>query len=70
LDHDFHVHSIVPSVALFVMMFMENFRGSVVVTSKDKVTQPSDSFRHAIELAAIVVAYTALIMSLVISLFL
>ena len=58
LDHDFHVHGIVPSVALFVSIpndvHGEFYRGSVVVTLKDKVTQPSNSFRHVTELAAVV----------------
>ena len=58
LDHDFHVHDIVPSVALFVSIpndvHGEFYKGSVVVILKDQVTQPSNSFRHATELAAIV----------------
>ena len=54
LDHDFHLHGIVPSVA-FVIDLPEHesdtfFRGHAFVTSKDKVTQPSNALRHATEL--------------------
>ena len=53
LDHDFHVHGIVPFVAFFVEV-PENacdsfFVGQPFVTNKDKVTQPSSALRHATE---------------------
>ena len=42
LDHDFHVQGVVPSVALFVSIpedtHGEFYRGTVVVTLKDKTT--------------------------------
>ena len=54
LDHDFHLHGIVPSVS-FVIDLPEQvsdsfFRGHAFVTVKDKVTQPSNALRHATEL--------------------
>ena len=58
LDHDFHVHGIVPSVALLASILEDIhgsfYRGKVVVTCKDKVTQPSSALRHATELTLIV----------------
>ena len=53
LDHDFHVHGIVPSVAFFVDI-PENpkdsfFNGQAFVTNKYKVTEPSSPLRHATE---------------------
>ena len=58
LDHDFHLHGIVPSVA-FVIDIPERvsdtfYRGHAYVTSKDKVTQPSHALRHATELTELV----------------
>ena len=51
LDHDFHVQGIVPSVVLFVSIpdniYGKFYRGKVVATLKDKVTQPSSAMRHA-----------------------
>ena len=49
LDHDFHVHGIVPSVCFFINI-PENasdsfYRGDPFVTSKDKVSQPSSAFK-------------------------
>ena len=60
LDHDFHVHGIVLSVA-FVVDIPENvsdsfFRGDTIVTNKDKVTQPSSALRHSTEITEIVVS--------------
>jgi hypothetical protein len=56
-DHDFHIGGIVPSVVL-VSEIPENandsfFQGSLFVTTKDKVFQPSTPFRHSTELARI-----------------
>ena len=53
LDHDFHVHDIVPSVTFFVDI-PENPKdsfsnGQAFVTNKDKVTEPSCPLRHATE---------------------
>ena len=57
LDHDFHIHGIVPSVAFFVNIpESENdsfFQGKPFVTLKDKVTQASHALRHSAELASI-----------------
>ena len=51
LDHDFHIHDIVPSVALFVDIPDDSFfRGTTLVTNKDKVTQPSSALRHSTEM--------------------
>ena len=57
LDHDFHVHGFVPSVA-FVVDIPENvsdsfFRGGTFVTNKDKITQPSSALRHSTEIIQI-----------------
>lgn len=58
LDHDFHVHGIVPSVAFFVDVPDSTsgsfFAGSPFVTNKDKVTQPSSALRHATEMTKLV----------------
>lgn len=58
LDHDFHVHGIVPSVAFFVDIpecsSDSFFSGEAVVTNKDKVTQPSSAMHHSIELTSII----------------
>lgn len=58
LDHDFHVHGIIPSVAFFVSIPEKPsdsfFTGQAVVTNKDKVTQQSSALRHATELTSIV----------------
>lgn len=53
LDHDFHIHGIVPSVAFFVDI-PESAQDSFYsekpyVTLKDKVIQPSSPLRHAAE---------------------
>jgi len=53
LDHDFHVAGIVPSV-LFTIDIPESvydsfYNGSVHVTIKDKVFQPSSPLRHSAE---------------------
>lgn len=58
LDHDFHLHGIVPSVS-FVIDLPEQvadsfFRGHAFVTVKDKVTQPSNALRHATELTDLI----------------
>ena len=54
LDHDFHVHGIVPSVAFFIDVPEDDsgtfFRGHAFVTNKNKVTQPSHAMSHATEL--------------------
>ena len=54
LDHDFHVHGIVPSVAFVInvpMMETDSFySGQAFVTNKDKVTQPSNAFREVTNL--------------------
>ena len=54
LDHDFHLHGIVPSVA-FSIDIPESatdsfYRGQPFVTNKNKVTQPSSALRHASEM--------------------
>ncbi len=58
LDHDFHVAGIVPSVAFFPTVPSHArdsfFSGSVFVTLKDKVLQPSHAFRHTAELTKII----------------
>ena len=55
LDHDFHVHGIVPSVAFAVKIPdspQDSFYcGRAFVGLKDKVTQPSSALRHATELS-------------------
>ena len=51
LDHDFHVHGIVPSVALFIDIPEKPvdsfFTDQAFVTNKDKVTQLSNALCHA-----------------------
>ncbi len=58
LDHDFHVHGIVPSVAYFVHLPEKPkdsfYIGQAFVINKDKVTQPSSPIRHASELSDLV----------------
>ena len=58
LDHDFHVAGIVPSVAFFPEVPSHArdsfFSGSVFVTLKDKVLQPSHAMRHTAELTKII----------------
>ena len=58
LDHDFHVHGIVPSVAFIINVpIMETdsfYSGQAFVTNKDKVTQPSNAFRHATEVTNLI----------------
>ena len=53
LDHDFHIHGIVPSVS-FAVNIPESaedsfYSGKPYVTLKDKVIQPSSALRHAAE---------------------
>ena len=55
LDHDFHIHGIVPSVT-FAVTIPESaqdsfYSGRTFVGLKDKVTQPSSPVRHATELS-------------------
>ena len=55
LNHDFHVHGIVPSV-LFALRIPDSPKGSfycgkAFVGLKDKVTQPSSALRHVTELS-------------------
>lgn len=58
LDHDFHVHGIVLSVAFVInvpMMETDSFySGQAFVTNKDKVAQPSNAFRHATEVTNLI----------------
>ena len=54
LDHDFHLHGIVPSVAFFVDVSDSFFTGHPFVNNKDKVTQPSHALRHATELTDLI----------------
>lgn len=58
LDHDFHIHGRVASVALFVETPVHSsdsfYTDQPFVTNKDKVTQPSSAFRHATELADLI----------------
>ena len=58
LDHDFHVHGIVPSVAFFVDISESPknsfFAGQPFVTNKDKVTEPSYPLRHATEICHLI----------------
>ena len=61
LDHDFHVAGIVPSV-YFAVSIPESihdsfYRGSVHVTVKDKVFEPSSPLRHSAETVKIVRNY-------------
>ena len=55
LDHDFHLHGVVPSVALVISIpdsLRDSFhRGQVYVSNKNKVTQPSSALRHSAELS-------------------
>ena len=57
LDHDFHVAGIVPSVAFFPDIPKQAkdsfFSGSVFVTLKDKVLQPSHALRHSVEMSSV-----------------
>lgn len=53
VDHDFHIHGIVPSV-YFVVNIPESaqdsfYSGRSYVIPKDKVTQPSSALLHAAE---------------------
>ena len=54
LDHDFHLHGIVPSVALAIEIPESPndsfFSGQPSVSNKDKVTQPSSPHRHSAEI--------------------
>lgn len=57
LDHDFHVHGAVPSV-LFRVEIPENssdsfYEGTIHVTIKDKLFQPSSAVRHTTEITSI-----------------
>lgn len=56
LDHDFHLHGIVPSVAFFVDIPESEsdsfYSGHAFVTNKEKVTQASSTLRHAAEIDA------------------
>ena len=58
LDHDFHIHGIVPSVSFFIDIpetASDSFyRGDPFVTNKDKVSQPSSALRHCTELTNII----------------
>ena len=58
LDHDFHIHGIVPSVAFFIDVPEDLsdsfFRGRTFVTNKDKVTQASHALRHSTELTDLI----------------
>lgn len=58
LDHDFHLHGVVPSV-LFSIDIPQSahesfYRGKVFVTLKDKATQPSSPLRHSCEITSVV----------------
>ena len=54
LDHDFHIHGIVPSVSFVVDIPTSSkdsfFQGKAYVVLKDKVSQPSSPLRHSCEL--------------------
>lgn len=58
LDHDFHIHGVVPSVCLMVQIPQSPldsfFSGQVYVVNKNKVTQPSSALCHSAELSKIV----------------
>ena len=61
LDHDFHIHGIVPSVS-FVVDIPQSpkdsfYRGKVFVCLKDKITQASSPLRHSTELAKLLKAH-------------
>ena len=62
LDHDFHVHGIVPSVAFAVKIPISPkdsfYCGKAFVCVKDKVTQPSSALRHATELSQLLKSST------------
>ena len=55
LDHDFHVHGVVPSVSLMIDIPespSDSFvKGQVYVGNKNKVTQASSPLRHSTELS-------------------
>ena len=57
LDHNFHVHGVVPSVSLIVSIPESSsdsfFTGQVYVGNKNKVTQPSSLLLHSTELSKI-----------------
>ena len=59
VDHDFHIHGVVPSVCLMVQIpqppLDSFFSGQVYVVNKNKVTQPSSALRHFTELLKIVI---------------
>ena len=58
LDHDFHLHGIVPSVALAIEILDSHtdsfFTGQPFVSNKDKVTQPSSPHRHSAVMAVLI----------------
>lgn len=59
LDHDFHIAGIVPSVAFPPSHVQDSsFSGSVFVTLKDKVLQPSHAMRHTAELTRQISAHS------------
>ena len=57
IDHNFHIHRIVASVAFFVNIPVSAndsfFQGKPFVTVKDKVTQRSNILCHTVELASL-----------------
>ena len=58
LDHDFHLHGIVPSVA-FCIGIPERatdsfYNGQPFVINRNKVTQPSSALRHASEMKELI----------------
>jgi hypothetical protein len=61
LDHDFHVHGVVPSIT-FVVDIPESandsfYQGKAYVCLKDKVTQPSSPLRHSTELGSLLLKH-------------
>lgn len=61
LDHDFHLHGIVPSVA-FCVDIPDNtsdsfYKGQAFVINKDKVTQASSALRHSTELKNLITVH-------------
>ena len=54
LDHEFHIHGIVPSVSFIVDIPLSEkdsvFQGKACVVLKDKVSQPTSPLRHVTEL--------------------
>ena len=60
LDHDFHLFGIVPSVSLVIEIPDSPndlfFTGQPLVSSKDKITQPSSPYKHSAELVQLVCA--------------